>query len=338
MKKLLAIFTVVLVAAAGYFAYEFERQRNSLHQPLAFDGDTLRVDVEPGATLAQITRRLHADGVMPFPRALVWHARYYKLASQIKAGEYALAPGTTPLQLLDVLVSGKVVQWSFAIIEGWTFRDLREKLEEDDNLVITLTDVPDEEVMSLLGHPEVHPEGWFMPDTYLFPRGTTDLEFLRRALNATKQYLDTEWPNRDPDLPLIKPYEALILASIVEKETGVARERPEIAGVFVRRLKKGMKLQADPTVIYGLGDEFKGNITRKHLETPTPYNTYTRRGLPPTPIALAGKAAIHAVLHPAEGDDLFFVAKGDGTHYFSATYAEHKKAVKKFQIDPHRNN
>ena len=266
------------------------------------------------------------------PRNLVWYARWNERDGQIKAGEYSVPAGTTPLRLLDLLIEGKVIQWSFTIIEGWTFRQLRDAIGENKHLVQTLGGVDDDTVMNRLGRTGSKPEGWFYPETYHFPSGTTDAEFLRRALNAMQQALDQEWADRDPNLPYQRPYDALILASIVERETGTAHERTKISGVFVRRLRKGMRLEADPTVIYGLGDAFDGNITHEHLKQRTPYNTYTRRGLPPTPIAMPSGAAVHAALHPEAGNELFFVAKGDGTHHFSETYEEHEKAVQQYQL------
>ena len=336
MGKFFAVSTFIMVVATSYAAYEIDKRKASLHSPLIFDGETLTITVEKGASLQDVTNRLSASAALKFPKALLWFARLKRGGKTIKAGEYSFAPGTTPLQLLEILFSGHVIQRSFTIIEGWTFQELRKRLVRSADLVTTLDGLSGEEVMSILGRSGQHAEGSFLPDTYFFPRGTSDADFLRRALIATDRLLEVEWRNRDEGLPLKNPYEALILASIVEKETGYSPERPVIAGVFIRRLKKGMKLQADPTVIYGLGDSFTGNLTRKHLDSPTPYNTYTHHGLPPTPIAMAGKAAIQAVLHPTDGDDLFFVAKGDGTHYFSANYSEHKKAIEKYQLNRNR--
>ena len=217
-------------------------------------------------------------------------------------------------------------------MEGWNFKQVLAAVSGHEALKHTLKGLTDGEIMARLGHPGEHPEGRFYPDTYKFPRGTTDAAFLERAYQSMSRLLAEEWGKRDPDLPLKTPYEALILASIVEKETGVADERSEIAGVFVRRLRKGMKLQTDPTVIYGMGDNFKGNIRRRDLKQDTPYNTYVHTGLPPTPISMPGSAAIRAVLHPAPGKSLYFVARGDGSHYFSKSLAEHNRAVRKFQL------
>ena len=328
---LIVICSLLLVAAGSAWYVNDQRQRLEL-QPLRTRAQPQRIVVAPGTTIVDLANDLAARELIDNPHSLVWYARWYGLSSKIKAGEYEVDAVTTPVELLNLIVSGKVVQWSFTIIEGWNFKTLRERLKRNNKLVHTLTDEDDATVMRLLGHPDVHPEGWFFPDTYHFPAGTTDVEFLRRALNTMHAVLNEAWEKRAEDLPYQQPYHALILASIVEKETAAAVERGDIAGVFVRRLRKGMRLEADPTVIYGLGDDFDGNLTRKHLKTDTPYNTYTRRGLPPTPIAIPSGAAVEAALNPVDGDTLFFVARGDGsgTHEFSATYAEHQKAVQRY--------
>ena len=253
-------------------------------------------------------------------------------AGRLKVGEYDLPPGTTPIDLLHLFVSGKTVQYGLTLLEGWSFKQVRAAIAAQPQIVQTLAGVDDAGVMVRLGAPGMHPEGWFYPDTYHFPRGTTDVEFLRRAHTLMQETLEREWSQRSEGLPLKTPYEALILASIVEKETGVPEERPLIAAVFIGRLNKGMRLQTDPTVIYGMGDRYDGNIRKSDLLRDTPYNTYTRAGLPPTPIAMPSAAAIHAVLHPADSDALYFVATGEGRHHFSATYEEHRAAVIKYQL------
>jgi UPF0755 protein len=225
-----------------------------------------------------------------------------------------------------------VIQYPLTLVEGRTFRQALAVIASDPVLVADIGALTDEEIIARIGHPGVHPEGRLFPDTYLFPRGMGALDLVKRAYGRMEAVLAEEWDKRAPGLPFKDPYEALILASIVEKETGLAAERPEIAGVFVRRMQKGMRLQTDPTVIYGLGAAFDGNLRRVDLTTDTPYNTYTRGGLPPTPIALPGREAIHAVLHPAAGDSLYFVAKGDGSHAFSATLDEHNRAVRRYQL------
>jgi UPF0755 protein len=267
---------------------------------------------------------------------LRWHAIVAGKSEAIKAGEYLLEPGVTPRQLLEQVVNGAVLQHSLTVVEGWTFAQLLEALRRQEAIDHTLGGADPDEIMTRLGHPGEHPEGRFMPDTYRFPRSTTDVAFLRRAYDEMTARLDEEWRRRDPDLPYRSPYEALIMASIIEKETALPEERPEIAGVFVRRLIRHMRLQTDPSVIYGLGLRFDGNLTRKDLAADSLYNTYMHAGLPPTPIALPGAASLRAALHPAAGDSLFFVSRGDGSHVFSATLEAHNKAVRRFQIDAKR--
>jgi UPF0755 protein len=252
--------------------------------------------------------------------------------ARIKAGEYAIAPGTTPRGLLALFESGAVVQHSVTIVEGWTFRDLRRALEKQPHLDNTLAGQDDAAVMAALGENGTHPEGLFFPDTYLFGKGTTDLEILRQARGRMRRELDAAWGARADGLPIGTPYEALILASIVEKETALAPERPRIAGVFTARLRIGMRLQTDPTVIYGMGARFDGNLRKRDLEADSPYNTYTRGGLPPTPIALPGAGSLQAAVRPDARGDLFFVATGepDGSHAFSRTLAEHERAVARY--------
>jgi len=327
---LIVVFFLFLVVAGG--AWLFVEARRALDEPMNTGDTSVSLTVASGSTFREVAAELHSRKLLSSPEGLVWFARWRGLSTQIKAGEYKVAAHTTPKGLLHQLVAGKVVQWSFTIVEGWTFKQLRSELSMHDKIVHTLEDLDSPNVMSLLGAPKEHPEGWFYPDTYHFPAGTTDVEFLRRALQAMQTRLDEEWQGRADDLPFQQPYEALVLASIIERETAAVAERGDIAGVFVRRLRKGMRLEADPTVIYGLGDDFDGNLTRKHLESDTPYNTYTRRGLPPTPIALPSGDAVRAALNPEDGNTLFFVARGDGSgrHYFSATYPEHEKAVQRY--------
>jgi UPF0755 protein len=259
-------------------------------------------------------------------------ARLDGSARRIRAGEYRLPAGMAPDALLALLVSGQVLQYPLTIVEGWSVRDLLSNLRNDPILLQTLEGLDGAEIMVRLGRPDMHPEGRFLPDTYHFPRGATDLAFLQRAMQAMDSVLAAEWERRAPGLPLETPEQALVLASIVEKETSLAEERARVAGVFVRRLQIGMRLQTDPTVIYGLGEGFDGNLRRRDLQADTDYNTYTRSGLPPTPIALPGRAAIHASLHPAAGDELYFVARGDGSHHFSRTLSEHNAAVRRYQL------
>lgn len=293
--------------------------------------------IEPGMSLQSISTRLREMGLIKQPYYLVIEARRTRKDGKLKAGEYVISPGTTPRQLLDQFVIGKVKQYGLTIIEGWTFAQLMETIGNNTILTHTLNAADNSSVMSALGYPELSPEGQFFPDTYYFPRGTTDLDFLQRANHAQQEILAQEWEQRAENLPYKTPYEALIMASLVEKETGLTEERAEIAGVFVRRLQKGMKLQTDPTVIYAMGKNFDGNLRRQDLTIDSPYNTYVYTGLPPTPIALPGRDAIHAALHPADNNTLYFVARGDGSHHFSETLNEHNKAVARYQLDRKSN-
>jgi len=307
--------------------------RQFLETPLSVPAQGLTLEIKPGTGIGQLARQLQQQPGLSRPTFyLEAYARSTGLASRLKAGEYALTPGLTPRLLLDRIVAGRVIQYSLTIVEGWTFRQLRQTLASHPKLVQTLSGLSDAEVMARLGHPGEHPEGWFLPDTYHFPAGFTDEAFLRRARAAMDQRLREIWDRRAPGAPVNDPYQALILASIIEKETGVAAERVEIAGVFARRLRQGMRLQTDPAVIYGLGEVFDGNLRRRDLETDTPYNTYTRPGLPPTPIALPGIAALEAAVNPASGDTLYFVADGEGGHVFSRTLEEHNRAVRRYQL------
>ena len=243
-----------------------------------------------------------------------------------------MAPGMTAKSLLTLWEKGEVVQYSLTLVEGWTFRQVRAALGKQAKLEQTLSNLSDSEVMAKLGHPGVFPEGRFFPDTYRYVRGMTDAELLKQAYNRLDTVLQEEWEKRAADVPYVDPYQALIMASLVEKETGVPQERGQIAGVFVRRLQQGMLLQTDPTVIYGLGDRYNGKITRAFLKEATPYNTYVIAGLPPTPIAMVGREAIHAAMNPVAGSSLYFVARGDGSHVFSDDLEAHNAAVKEFQL------
>ena len=308
-----------------------------MERPLRIGDEPFVYTVPRGASITRVARDLEIAGLVESAFRLELHARLSGDGSRIKAGEYALEPGLTPIGLLELLVAGSVVQHPFTIIEGWTFRDLRRRIEDSGVFAHTLDALSDDEVMARLGHPGVHPEGRFFPETYHFPRGSTDAQLLRRAYDAMSAYLESAWARRAGDLPLASPHDLLVLASIVEKETGAAEERARIAGVFVSRLRRGMRLETDPTVIYGLGDEFDGNLTKADLRRDTPYNTYRRKGLPPTPIAMAGAAAIDAVVAPIEDGSLYFVSKGDGRHVFSTNYDDHRKAVRRYQIRARRS-
>jgi len=275
-----------------------------------------------GSNLTRVSHDLANKGLLQWPIIFKGYARFFEL-SAIKAGEYEIRSDDTPLSLLNKFINGEVIYYQVTFPEGWSVKQWLDHLKKQSKLKHT-------EAIDL-SFIEGYPEGWLYPDTYRFQSGSTDLALLKNAYKKMTAVLMVQWQSRATDLPYKTPYEALIMASIVEKETGAAFERPEIAGVFIRRLNKRMKLQTDPTVIYGMGDSYKGNITRRNLRQDTPYNTYVHRGLPPTPIANPGEAAIYAALHPADGKALYFVAKGDGSHYFSATLAEHEAAVQKYQ-------
>ncbi len=333
MRTFFVLLLLLLVVAVGTAAYFYQDLLAFSERSLHTGADQVSLQVKPGTTIRTLARQLAAQGLLDrHPLYLEILARQRRQAHRIKAGEYLLPAGTTPSQLLDLLVSGRVTQYALTLVEGWTFDEVMAAVRADPVLIQTLDDIDNEEIMARLGQQGVHPEGRFFPDTYHFPRQTTDQQFLARAQRAMDRELEQQWADRTPDLPLENPQQALILASIVEKETGMASERPQIAGVFIRRLRRGMKLQTDPTVIYGLGEAFDGNLRRRDLRQDTPYNTYTRTGLPPTPIAMPGADAIRAVLHPADGDALYFVARGDGSHQFSATLVDHNRAVRKFQL------
>ncbi len=285
--------------------------------------------IEPGTPVARLARQLEEAGLIDYDWVWVRHARRLGVDTRIKAGEYELAAGSTPIQLLDQFVFGRVRLYSVTLVEGWTFRQALSAIQSKRTVRVEFKDLADEEIMFRLGLKGRHPEGMFFPDTYLFSRGTSDREILDQAHRRLQQELEAAWSARSDDLPLQSAYEALILASIVEKETGAAEERPEIAGVFVNRLRQGMRLQTDPTVIYGMGSDFDGNIRKSDLRRDTPYNTYTRGGLPPTPIALVGQAALLAATQPASTEAMYFVASGmgDGRHLFAESLVEHNRNV-----------
>ena len=328
---LFRLFIIGALAVLSVAAITLVRFQQFQDAALDLPADGLIYTMPAGASLNQLAYDLQARGIIQYPRFLILLGRQLDAATRLQAGEYDLAQGMTPPELLQELVAGKVIQHELTLIEGHSFREMLQRVNANPILEHTLVDLTDTEIMVALGQPEQHPEGRFLPDTYHITRGTTDLEFLRRAYQAMSERLQTEWDGRDEGLPLKTADQALILASIVEKETGAPEERPQIAGVFVRRLQRNMRLQTDPTVIYGMGESYDGNIRKRDLLKDTPYNTYTREGLPPTPIAMPGVEAIHAVMHPAPGRSLYFVAMGEGRHYFSATLEQHNLAVDKFQ-------
>jgi len=327
--KLAGILIMLGVAVIGWGWKEYT---TFVDTPLTVSTEGAGLNVVPGTTFSSLAKQLQSQGVLGDTRLFRIMVRLHGKGNQLKAGDYFISNGTTPRQLLQQLVEGRVRQYSMTLLEGWNFRQVMQAVNAEPHLNHTLNGLSDSEIMSRIGQPGCHPEGRFYPDTYQFPRGLTDVEFLQRAFSAMQEHLAYEWSQRDSDLPLKSDYEALILASLVEKETGQAADRPMIAGVFTRRLKLGMRLQTDPAVIYGLGETFDGNLRRRDLEGEGPYNTYRITGLPPTPIAMPGGESLHAALHPAAGKELYFVARGDGSSQFSATYEEHERAVKEFQL------
>jgi UPF0755 protein len=328
VSGVLVVLVLVGLAAGAGIVRDWQRAMDS---PLRIGDAGLRLNVRPGMGLGEIGRELTRQGVLDGPTYLIWTGLWRGLAGRLKAGEYQVPARTTLNGLLDLLVEGRVVLHSITLVEGWTFAQVREALARHEALTQSLDGVAAPDVMTRLERPDLHPEGWFLPETYRFPRGTADLEVLRRALHAMERLLAERWEQRAHDLPYTGPAEALVLASIVEKETARPEERPQVAGVLVRRLRLGMPLQVDPTVIYGLGQAFDGNLRRRDLEQDGPYNTYVRRGLPPTPIAMPGRDSLAAALNPQAGDALYFVARGDGSHQFSASLQAHQAAVRRYQ-------
>jgi UPF0755 protein len=321
------IASVLVLAALAVLVWQGIR---SLDEPLAVAGTTL-FKIPPGTSFSRVAADLHGRGILQGPRAWVWYARQSGSAAAIKAGEYAIEPGMTPRALLGKLVRGEVVFHSFTIVDGWRVGDLLDALRRDPDVATSLPARP-ANLMQRLGYAPGDAEGQFLPDTYRFESGTTDVEFLQRAHAAMLRELDAAWQDRDPQIPLGSAAELLTLASIVEKETAVPTELARVAGLYLHRLAIGMRLQADPTVIYGLGDRFDGVLHAVDLRTDGPYNSYTRAGLPPTPIALPGAAAIRASAHPEQGDALYFVAsdRDDGSHVFSATLQQQNAAVARY--------
>lgn len=332
---IVAVLLLLFIAVGGGVWKQYDA---FLTEPMSVPQGGMLVSVKPGMSLNAIAHYLQKEGLIAHSRYYVWMAKLDGKAGSLQAGEYQLEPGMTPPQLLQLMISGKVHEYAMTLVEGITFREMMQQVEDNPYLKHTLKGMDNVSIMRRIGHEGEHPEGRFLPETYHFPRGMSDVEFLRRAYQSLSEKLEYEWQHRADGLPLKTPYEALTLASIVEKETGQESERPQIAGVFIRRLKKGMRLQTDPTVIYGMGPDFDGNLRRRDLFKDTPYNSYTRSGLPPTPIALPGAEAIHAVMHPDNGDSLYFVAKGDGSHHFSATLEEHNRAVIKYQLSGRRKD
>ena len=304
--------------------------------PLNLSPQAQEITIKPNSGLKSIANQLVAQQAIPDALPFVILGKVLRKEPYLQAGEYTLNKNVSPYQLLLSLNHGKATQGSVTFIEGKTFKQMREKLAKNDSVKTTIADLSDTEVMRIVGKGEKHAEGLFFPDTFYFDRGTTDIVILKRSYEGLQIKLANAWANRASGLPYKNSYEALIMASIVEKETGKASERPMIAGVFLNRLRIGMRLQTDPTVIYGMGDNFDGNIRRKDLSADTIYNTYTRAGLPPTPIAMPGLASIEAALHPEKTKALYFVGKGDGSHAFSNSLVEHNHAVAKYQLNLRR--
>jgi len=330
VRKIAITGVIVLILATSLLVYQLVRFQFEI---IRINSAEQTFSIKSGSNIKSIAQNLSLEKIIDDPWLFILMARIKGVDTKVRAGEYRLQPEYTTADLLEAFTQGVSIQYSFTIIEGWTFRQMLKAMDKNPVLVKTLENKSNQEIMAALGHPEQHPEGQFFPDTYSFPKGTTDIAFLRRAYQLMQQHLSYQWENRAEDISVKSSYEALILASIVEKETGVAFERPLIAGVFTQRIKKNMRLQTDPTVIYGMGDDFDGDIRFRDLKKDTPYNTYMRKGLPPTPIALPGLDAIKAVLHPADTKALYFVSKGDGTHHFSETLEEHNQAVSKYQLN-----
>ena len=334
MRLLVKIASLFILIISLVLVVVWNQYQNFISTPLQISNEGYVYNVETGSNLRRISQDLKNAGISSLPvMYLPVYGRLNGTAHLIKTGEYLIKPNTTMPQLLKQLISGQVIQYSFTIIEGMTAQQLINLIVADKRFTKTLTDNSLESVMIAIGQPDNHGEGEFSPETYYFSAGTTDKEMLSRAHKLMKLNLEQAWQNKAENLPYKTPYEALIMASIIEKETGIAEERTQISGVFVRRLNKGMRLQTDPTVIYGMGEQFDGNIRRKDLKADTPYNTYTRYGLPPTPIALPSKESIEGALHPAAGESLYFVATGqDGRHAFSNNLEAHNQAVRKYQL------
>jgi UPF0755 protein len=321
----LALTAVVLIAAAGAYTLYW----NGRALPVTED---IRVELEPGQSFAAFADALEHEGLLTHARIWSVLARLSGAARRVQAGEYWVRVGDTPAGLLDRLLAGDVVVYEVKLLEGWTVRQALAQLAVQEPLLHELDGADETTLLGALGLPAGHAEGMFFPDTYRYERGASDADILRRAYNKLQDVLAAVWASRDSGLPYETPYQVLIAASLIEKETGRDEDRAKIAQVFATRLAKGMRLQTDPSVIYGVGGTFDGNLTRRHLVTDTPYNTYTRKGLPPTPIALVGARSLDAAVHPAGGDYLYFVSRGDGTSHFSASLEEHEAAVRKYQL------
>ncbi len=331
LKKIIWVVIAAAIVSAIALAWQLNQ---ALFTPLPVTAE-LSYHLKPGSSFNKVIQELQAEKLINKPLYIKLYARFCGIAANIKAGEYLFKPGMSAYDILQLMQTGKVILHHFTIIEGWTFKQLMAALRDVDTLEHTIdSKAAETDIMRLVAGeqtPHLKPEGWFYPETYAFPRGMTDVAFLKRAYNDMRVRLKQEWEARAPSLPINSAYEALILASIIERESAVADERRLIAAVFINRLNIKMRLQTDPTVIYGMGDAFDGDIRFRDLRRDTPYNTYTRAGLPPTPIAMPSGEAVHAALNPVDSNALYFVARGDGSHKFSVTLAEHEAAVDEFQ-------
>lgn len=330
VKRLLSAVLLLLVLAALAVAGGYVYWQSRLDAPVGVEEPTLYY-VPPGAGFNQAIRELEEQGVVEDAWAFRLLARIDpERIPRLRVGEYRITPEMSAMDVMTLLGSSNVVTYPLTIPEGWTFRQMRARLDGADKLEHVTADMSDEEVMALLDREDVYPEGWFFPDTYRYHLGMSDVDILRQSLARMEQVLAEVWEGRDDDLTVETPYEALIMASLIERETGAPQERREIAGVFKRRMEQGMRLQTDPTVIYGMGERYAGRITYADLREATPYNTYVIDGMPPTPIAMPGRASLEAAVNPLPGDTLYFVSKGDGTHHFSRTLREHNNAVNRY--------
>lgn len=327
MKKLLpgAILATLLACAAFLIFWARQPILDAQSPPMEFS-------IKPGSSVRGASRQIAEAGIPVQPWLLELLARVTGKSGRIKAGTYAVQPGVTPMRLVERLARGEFAKESVVVIEGWTFRQMRQAIDAQPGLTHDTMGLSEKALMAKVAPEFERAEGLFFPSTYVYAKGSSDLQIYRQAHSMMMKKLDEEWARRESGLPYKSPYEALIMASIVEKETGQKSERAMIAGVFVNRLRQGMMLQTDPTVIYGMGDAFKGNIHKRDLLSDTPYNTYTRAGLPPTPIALPGLASLTAALQPAKTDALYFVSRGDGTSQFSSNLSDHNQAVTRYQL------
>ncbi len=324
IKTLIVLGLFLIIVLGGGFFW-------LVSSPMALKSEQIDFNIPPGSSMRAAAREIATAGVVLEPWLLIVLSKIMRVEASIKAGSYEINRGITPLDLMNKLTRGDVTQSEIAFIEGWTFRQMRERLDANPDIRHDTTGLSDSEIMRLIGAPGTAAEGMFFPDTYLFAKQSKDSHVLERAYRTMQRHLSREWENRAAGLPYSNAYQALIMASIIEKETGRNQDRPLVAAVFVNRLRLGMLLQTDPTVIYGLGERFDGNLRKRDLLADTPYNTYTRGGLPPTPIAMPGMASLQTALHPAQSQALYFVARGDGSSHFSRSLDEHNQAVNRYQ-------